>query len=44
MPAPGMLADVVVLAQSLEEVDDANLGAVTVAHTIVDGRLAYSVS
>jgi predicted amidohydrolase YtcJ len=44
MLAPGMLADVVVLAQPLEEVEDMDLGAVTVAHTIVDGRLVYSAN
>jgi predicted amidohydrolase YtcJ len=42
MLAPGMLADVIVLDRPLEEVEDMDLGAVTVAHTIVDGRLAYS--
>jgi predicted amidohydrolase YtcJ len=42
MLAPGMLADVAVLGQALEEVHDAALGEVTVAHTIVDGRLVYS--
>jgi predicted amidohydrolase YtcJ len=44
MLAPGMLADVVVLAQPLEEVEDMDLGTVTVAHTIVDGRLVYSAN
>jgi predicted amidohydrolase YtcJ len=39
--APGMLADVVVLSQSLDEVSDGDLGAVTVAQTVVDGRLVY---
>jgi predicted amidohydrolase YtcJ len=41
MLAPGMLADVIVLAQPLDEVRDADLGEVTVAQTIVDGRLVY---
>jgi hypothetical protein len=42
MLAPGMLADVVVLGLPLEEVEDMNLGAVTVAYTIVDGRIVYT--
>jgi predicted amidohydrolase YtcJ len=42
--APGLLADVAVLAQTLADVDDADLGAVTVAHTIVNGRLVYSAN
>jgi predicted amidohydrolase YtcJ len=44
MLAPGMLADIAVLAQQLVEVQDRDLGAVTVAHTIVDGRLVYSAN
>jgi predicted amidohydrolase YtcJ len=44
MLAPGMLADVAVLGQPLEEVEDMDLAAVTVAHTIVDGRLVYSAN
>jgi predicted amidohydrolase YtcJ len=44
MLAPGMLADVVVLAQSLDDMSDGDLGAVTVARTIVDGRLVYERS
>jgi predicted amidohydrolase YtcJ len=42
MLAPGMLADIAILAQPLDEVQDEDLGAVTVASTIVDGRLVYS--
>jgi predicted amidohydrolase YtcJ len=41
MLAPGMLADAIVLSQALDDVSDGDLGAVTVAHTIVDGRLVY---
>ncbi|HEY3960208.1 MAG TPA: amidohydrolase [Solirubrobacteraceae bacterium] len=41
MLAPGMLADVIVLSQPLDDVADGDLGAVTVAQTIVDGRLVY---
>lgn len=41
MLAPGMLADVIVLTQPLDDVRDGDLGAVTVAQTIVDGRLVY---
>jgi predicted amidohydrolase YtcJ len=44
MLAPGMLADVVVLSQDLDDVSDGDLGAVTVARTIVDGRLVYERS
>jgi predicted amidohydrolase YtcJ len=44
MLAPGMLADVIVLDRPLEEIEDMDLGAVTVAHTIVDGRLVYSTN
>jgi predicted amidohydrolase YtcJ len=41
MLAPGMLADVVVLGEALDDVSDGDLGGVTVAQTIVDGRLVY---
>jgi hypothetical protein len=41
MLAPGMLADVAVLSQSLDDMSDGDLGTVTVAQTIVDGRLVY---
>jgi predicted amidohydrolase YtcJ len=44
MLAPDMLADVVVLSQALDDVADGDLGAVTVAQTIVDGRLVYERS
>jgi predicted amidohydrolase YtcJ len=44
MLATGMLADVVVLGQPLDGVQDGDLGAVTVAQTIVDGRLVYAAN
>ncbi len=41
MLAAGMLADLIVLSQPLDDVPDEELGEVTVAQTIVDGRLVY---
>lgn len=38
----GMLADIVVLADNIFELEPALVGAVKVAHTIFDGRLVYS--
>jgi predicted amidohydrolase YtcJ len=40
----GKLADIVVLEQAIDEVDDADFAELTVAHTIVDGKLLYSAS
>lgn len=40
----GKLADVVVLGQAIEEVGDEDFGELSVAHTIVDGKLVYSAS
>jgi predicted amidohydrolase YtcJ len=40
----GKLADIVVLEQAIDEVSDDDFAELTVAHTIVDGELAYSAS
>lgn len=40
----GKLADIVVLEQAIDEVDDTDFAELTVAHTIVDGKLLYSAS
>jgi predicted amidohydrolase YtcJ len=40
----GRLADIVVLEQAIDEVGDEDFGEVSVAHTIVDGKLVYSAS
>lgn len=41
---PGKLADIVVLEQAIDEVQDGDFDRLSVAHTIVDGRLVYSAS
>ncbi len=38
------LADIVVLGQAIEEVSDQDFAELSVAHTIVDGKLVYSAS
>jgi predicted amidohydrolase YtcJ len=40
----GKLADIVVLEQAIDEVQDEDFDQLSVAHTIVDGRLVYSAS
>ena len=40
----GKLADVVVLGQAIDEVGDEDFAELSVAHTIVDGKLVYSAS
>lgn len=40
----GKLADIVVLRQAIDEVGDEDFGELSVAHTIVDGKLVYSAS
>ncbi len=39
---PGKLADIVVLRDAIDEASDEDFGELTVAHTIVDGKLVYS--
>ena len=41
---PGKLADIVVLEQAIDEVQDGDFDRLSVAHTIVDGQLVYSAS
>jgi predicted amidohydrolase YtcJ len=38
----GKLADIVVLRRAIDEVSDEDFGELSVAHTIVDGKLVYS--
>ncbi len=40
----GKLADIVVLGQAIDEVGDEDFAELSVAHTIVDGKLVYSAS
>ena len=41
---PGKLADIVVLEQAIDEVQDGDFDRLSVAHTIVEGQLVYSAS
>lgn len=40
----GKLADIVVLGRAIDEVGDEDFGELSVAHTIVDGKLVYSAN